>query len=322
MTMTPWTSAGALLLGALFLYLGAEGLVRGAAGLALRLGVRPLLIGLTVVAYATSAPELVVSTAAAWRGSSDIALGNVVGSNIANLGLILGLTALIAPPKSYGTMAGRELWVLALATAMVPLLLLDGSIGRIEGAALALGAVAFTWLTVRWSLRDPTNHDPMSDALAEAARGRPSARLVGLCVVGLLLLVGGGELFVRGSVSMAQLFGVSERVIGLTLVALGTSLPELAASAVAALRGHAELAIGNVVGSNIFNVLLILGAAALVKPMAGDLAVMGVDLLTLAWVTVLAFLMLRKPRVVTRAEGFLLLASYGAFLVALVLAPS
>lgn len=320
--MTPWMSSGALLLGALLLYLGAEGLVRGAAGLALRLGVRPLLIGLTVVAYGTSTPELVVSTAAAWRGSSDIALGNVVGSNIANIGFILGLTALIAPPKSDGTMAGRELWVLALGTAVLPLLLLDGSIGRIEGTVLALGAVAFTWLTVRWSRRDPASHDPVSDALAEAARGRPSARLVWLCLLGLLLLVGGGELFVRGAVSMAALFGVSERVVGLTVVAVGTSLPELAASVVAALRGHSELAIGNVVGSNIFNVLLILGAAALVKPMAGDLAVMGVDLLTLAWVTVLAILMLRKPRVMTRAEGVLLLASYGAFVAVLVLAPS
>ncbi len=317
MAMSLWTSAGASLLGALLLYVGAEGLVRGAAGLALRLGVRPLLIGLTVVAYATSTPELVVSTAAAWRGSSDIALGNVVGSNIANIGFILGLTALIAPPRSDGSMARRELWVLALGTALLPLILLDGTVGRAEGAALVLGAVAFTWLTVRWSRRTPAGHDPMSDALAEAARGRPSARLVGLSVGGLLLLIGGGELFVRGAVNLAAAFGVSERLVGLTVVAVGTSLPELAASVVAAVRGHSELAIGNVIGSSIFNGLLILGVAALVQPVAGDLTVMRVDLLALAWMTVLAMVMLRKPRVVTRAEGVLLLASYAAFLLVL-----
>lgn len=303
--------SGALLLGAFLLYFGAEWLVRGAAGLALRLGVRPLLIGLTVVSYATSAPELAVSTAAAWHGNPDIALGNVVGSNIANIGLILGLTALIAPPTTDGSMTGRELWVLAAATALVPMLLLDGLIGRPEGAALVLGAVTFTWLTVRWS-----KGRPPPDEVPEAARGT-SVRLVGIGVAGLVLLIGGGELFVRGAVGIAETLGVSARVIGLTVVAIGTSLPELAASVVAALRGHSELAIGNVIGSNIFNLLLILGAAALVQPVAGSLAVMRLDLLTLGALTAMVLVVLRKPRVLTRLEGTLLTACYGTFLVVL-----
>lgn len=311
-----WFS-GALVLGAALLYWGAEWLVRGAAGLAQRLGVRPLLIGLTVVSFATSAPELMVSVAAALRGSSDIALGNVVGSNIANIGVILGLTALIAPPRTDGSLAGRELRVLLATTAVLPLLLLDQVISRIEGAALFACACAFTWLTIRWS----TTRDVSVEEVPTVSGGS-SAKVVLVGTAGLGLLVVGGEIFVSGAVGMAETFGVSPRVIGLTIVAVGTSLPELAASTVAAVRGHSDLAIGNVVGSNIFNVFFILGAAALVRPVNGPLPQMGLDLGVLGALTVFLLFALRKPRTIGRVEGGLLLATYAGFLVALGLGSS
>jgi cation:H+ antiporter len=305
-------SLGALVLGAGLLYLGAEWLVRGAAGMALRLGVRPLLIGLTVVSYATSAPELMVSVAAALRGSSDIALANVVGSNIANLGLILGLTVLIAPPRTDGSMAGRELWVLAAATAALPLLLLDEAVGRLEGLVLVGAALAFTWLTIRWSKA----RGAAEEELPEVASGG-SGRLVAVGAVGLAMLIAGGEVFVWGAVSIAEGLGISARVIGLTVVAVGTSLPELAASLVAALRGHSDLAIGNVIGSNIFNLLLILGAAALVRPVGASLGTMALDVVALLAFTGFLLLLLRKPRTLGRLEGGVLTAGYCSFLVVL-----
>ncbi len=304
---------GALILGGAMLYFGAEWLVRGAAGLALKLGVRPLLIGLTVVSYATSAPELVVSVVAARMGDSAIALGNVVGSNIANVALILGLTALISPPRGDGTMAGRELWVLLAATVALPLTLINGWIGRFEGAALFAGAVAFTLLTLRWSKARPVDLDEVP---SEERFGKPA--LIGIGIVGLGVLVAGGQLFVNGAVEIAKVFGMNERVIGLTIVAIGTSLPELAASVVAALRGHSELALGNVVGSNIFNLLLILGVASLVHPIGSSLTAMFLDLPVLGALTLYLVLALRKPRVVTRTEGTLLTLSYVTFLGGLV----
>lgn len=304
--------SGALGLGALLLYWGAEWLVRGAAGMALRLGVRPLLIGLTVVSYATSAPELMVSVSAAYRGNSDIALANVIGSNIANLGLILGLTVLIAPPRTDGSMAGRELWVLAAATAALPLLLLDEAVGRGEGLLLVSAAIAFTWLTIRWS----KDRAPQQEELPDVASSG-SGRLVLVGTIGLGLLVAGGEVFVLGAVGIAERFGISQRVIGLTIVAIGTSLPELAASVVAAVRGHSDLAIGNVIGSNIFNLLLILGAASVVRPVGGSMTAMTFDLVVLAVLTGFLLLLLRKPRTLGRLEGGVLTAGYCSFLVAL-----
>src|SRR5690606_972536 len=189
-------------------------------------------------------------------------------------GLILGLAALIAPPRTDGSMAGRELWVLVASTAVLPFVLFNGSIGRLEGTALVLGAIGFTWLTLRWSKTRPVDLDDVPHP-----EGAGRGKLLGIGLGGLVVLIVGGELFVRGAVEFAEYFGVSTRVIGLTIVAIGTSLPELAASVVAALRGHSELALGNVIGSNIFNLLLILGAAAVVHPVTGALGAMRLDLL-------------------------------------------
>jgi cation:H+ antiporter len=309
-----------LLLGGAALYFGAEWLVRGAAGLARSFGIRPMIVGLTVVAYGTSAPELVVSCSAALEGKSALALGNVVGSNVANLGLILGVTALISPPRVEQGLIYRELPVLLLTVLAVPLLLWDGMISRVEATALVVASLAFTAFLIRSSRgkRDPSVADPDEAGELGGLSPRSRAGLAGLAVVGLVILLVGGKLFVDGAVALALALGMSERVVGLTVVAIGTSLPEMAASLVAALRGHSAIAVGNVIGSNVFNVLLILGAAGLVSPIEGSLGDLRLDLLTLAGLTALAVVFLRTERVLTRAEGGLLAAVYTAFLVLLV----
>ncbi|MCH2110582.1 MAG: calcium/sodium antiporter [Polyangiaceae bacterium] len=303
-----------LILGGAMLYFGAEWLVRGAAGMALKLGVRPLLIGLTVVSYATSAPELAVSVTAALHHESALALGNVVGSNIANIGLILGLTALISPPMSDGSLAKRELIVLLLASLALPLALLDHVFSPLEGVLFLVGSVAFTWLTIIWSRSRTIQLDevPAEEKLSKAA-------LIGIGCIGLVVLTLGGKAFVYSASNIAIELGVSDRVIGLTIVAFGTSLPELAASVVAALRGHGELAIGNVIGSNIFNILLILGVTSLVQPIEASLTELTLDLLFMGGLTLFAVLALGPRRTLSRVEGALLTLCYGGFLTILAL---
>ncbi len=316
---------GLLLLGGVLLYFGAEWLVRGAAGIARSLGVRPLVIGLTVVAYGTSAPELAVGVRAALAGKGDLAFGNAIGSNIANLGLILGATALIAPPRVDPSLIRREVPVLVAATLLVPLALLDGRLAPWEGLTFIALALTYTVHAVRSAHAVATTpaHAPEAAASAEAegeaaaAPAQSRSALATLAVLGLALLVGGGELFVRGATGLASALGVSDRVIGLTVIAVGTSLPELAASLVAALRGHSALAVGNVVGSNIFNLLLILGAAGAVRGVDVDVWASRFDLLALIGFTLFAAFALRGDRRLSRPEGALLLAGYVGFVVAL-----
>jgi cation:H+ antiporter len=310
---------GLLALGTVLLYYGAEWLIRGAAGLARAFGISPLVVGLTVVSYGTSAPELIVSVLATAEGKGAIAIGNVTGSNIANIGLILGATALIAPPRVAGSLIRREVPVMLIATVAFLLVLANGLIGRIEGFCLLAGALLFTYATLRWSKRSqPEHHD------RELAKDVPDTRgklMLGLlALLGLGTLVGGGKLFVSGAVGIALLIGMSEHVVGLTVVAIGTSLPELAASLVAALRGHSEIAVGNVVGSNIFNLLLILGTASLVRPIAFPLSAMSLDASVLVAMTLLCTLAMRRGRQIGRWEGALFLSGYVAFLIAVVVA--
>jgi cation:H+ antiporter len=310
-----------LVAGLVGLVFGADWFVRGAASLAVAVGVSPLVIGLTVVAYGTSMPELVVSGVAALDGRSAIALGNVIGSNIANVGLILGLTALLAPPTVDGTLQRRELPVFLASALVVPLLLVDGTVGRVEALALLVGAIAFTVVTAR---RQPAASAMAGDAAAEPSASPPDAngrvgllRASALTIVGLALLLGGGRLFVNAASELATRAGISERVIGITVVAVGTSLPELAASAVAALRGLSSLAIGNVVGSNIFNVLFVLGGAGLIAPVRGELALLRFDLGVMVGFSLAAAVLLRAPRRVPRVEGALLIVGYMAAMYAL-----
>lgn len=319
-----------LALGGVLLYFGAEWLVRGAARLAASFGMPQVLVGLTVVAYGTSAPELVVGLGAGFAGQSGIALGNAVGSNIANLGLILGLTALIAPCAVDPAIIRREVPVLIATSLLVPLALWDGRIARWEGVALLVLAFGYTVHMVRTTRRNAmpaassTSAEAVADIASAASGTEPDDHAPGarrraalLAITGLVLLVAGGKVFVDGAVGIARLLGLSERLIGLTIVAVGTSLPELATSLIAARRGHAGIAVGNVVGSNIFNVLLILGASSLPHPIEANLASLRADIAFLIGMTLLGALTMITDRRVSRTEGGLLVLGYLVFLAAL-----
>lgn len=316
-----------LLGGGVLLYFGAEWLVGGASGLARVLGVPQLLIGLTVVAYGTSAPEIVVGVKASLAGAPGIALGNVVGSNIANLGLILGVTTILKPARVDPALARREIPVMVLSALAVPVTLLDGVVSRLEGGLLLLSATAYTIWMVRTARRSMAAEAARSVAEIERVAdlaGAPDAaspprrgRMALTALTGLTLLVLGGSLFVDGATGLARTFGLSERLIGLTIVAVGTSLPELATSVIAAWRGHSDIAVGNVVGSNIFNVLLCLGSAALINPVSMPLVDLRFDLTALIALTLLGAISMRTARSVSRMEGAVFLCAYVAFLVVL-----
>jgi cation:H+ antiporter len=304
-----------LIAGGLLVYLGAEWFVAGASALALALRVPQLIVGLTVVAYGTSAPEAIVGIQAARAGHGAVALGNVLGSNIANIGLILGLTALVRPIRVEGSLRRRELPVLALSTLLVFGLLWDGMVARWEAGLLVVLACAYSAWMIHTSRRSGAM--PAQAAVLESmpAARAPVKRTYVLraslkATIGLLVLLAGGSWFVDGAVAIARGLGISERIVGLTIVAIGTSLPELVTSLVAARKGHADLALGNVIGSNIFNVLLCLGSAALVGRVGAPMAAIAPDLTALAFMTLLAIVYVRGPRSITRMEGALALACY------------
>ncbi len=304
MTLSLVFIAGGLLL----LYLGAEGLIRGSVALALRLGLTPLVVGLTVVAFGTSSPELVVSLQAALSGNEAIAIGNVVGSNICNIALILGLSALIRPLKVHLQLLRMDVPLMIAASALLMLMLYDGGLGRPEGALLSVFLIGYTAFNV---LNARRMQGAAPDVLAEAASppGGPAWRHGVFLFGGLGVLAGGAHLLITGAVDLAQQLGLSDAVIGLTIVALGTSLPELATSVVAAARNEGDIAVGNVVGSNVFNVLFILGLSALVHPLHTG----GVTMTDLGIMTAFALLMLPLMRTgfrLVRWEGALLLVLY------------
>ena len=315
---------GQLVVGLALLYFGAEWLVTGAAGLARSFGIKPLVIGLTVVAYGTSSPELVVGISAGLRDQGAIALGNVVGSNVANMGLILAVCALVRPTLVDRQIVRRELPVLLFATACVPLALIDGTVSNVESGALVGIAVAYSVAMVltsrRGSVEEAAHVESDAAASGLVPPSRTRAKLAGLTLLGLGLLVGGGHLLVEGAVGIARVAGMSDRIIGLTIVAIGTSLPELATSLVAAIRGHGEIAVGNVVGSNIFNVFLILGASGAVGSIDAPLRTVALDLGMLGGMTVFAAIAMTTRRKVGRFEGIVLLLGYVTFLSLLALA--
>lgn len=318
-----------LLAGGTMLYFGAEWLVGGASALALAMRIPQLLVGLTVVAYGTSMPEVIVGVEAALAGHGDVALGNVIGSNIANFGLILGVAVLVKPARVDGVLRRRELPMLLLAAAAVPLVLLDGRVWAWEGALLLAGAIVYTAWMIRAARRTPAEAEAKlaAEVTAEAAdvAGAPAQHGSRLrhgvtALVGLGVLLLGGHLFVDAAASLARAWGMSERVVGLTIVAVGTSLPELATSVIAAVKGHSDIAVGNVVGSNIFNVLLCLGAASIAGSVGAPLSALRVDVGTLLAMTVVGCIFLRTERRMPRWEGGVLLAGYVAFLAYLVIA--
>ena len=311
---TGWFTDVLALVGGLALLVGAAHvLVRGAAALALRFGLSPLVVGLTVVAFGTSAPELVVSVQAALAGAGGIAVGNVVGSNVANVGLILGVAALVRPFLSDPSVLRRDLPALLAATVAGAAVLWDRAVTRPEGALLVAGLVAY----LAWSVREARRQRAAADPGLPRPDG-PAWRDAAFVVVGLAGLVVGADWFVGGAVGLAEAAGVSNAVIGLTVVALGTSLPELATSVVAALRGESAIAVGNVIGSNLFNVLGILGVGALVRPLVAP-GLEAVDLAVMAAFTAALVPLLWTGGRLVRAEAALLAAGYVGYVGYLVL---
>jgi len=302
-----------LLVGLVVLTVGAELLVRGSSALALRLGLSPLVVGLTVVAFGTSAPELVVSVQAAQRGSAAIAVANVIGSNLCNLALILGLCALARPLTANHAVIRREVPLLIAATLGASLLLLDHTLGRFEGALLLGCLIALTVTTLRRARQET---DQSYDHRPTRSPRLPLALL--LTAGGLGLMVMGSDQFVDGAIIIARELGWSEKLIGLTIVAIGTSLPELAASFVAVLKGENDVAIGNVVGSSIFNLLGILGVTGLVQAIhLPELSLL--DLGVLTGVTISVLPLVSSGGRITRAEGAGLLVVYFAYVTAALL---
>jgi cation:H+ antiporter len=305
--------------GLLMLYYGADYLVAGSSRLALSFGVRPLVVGLTVVAFATSMPELMVSLLAAARGSSSMAAGNIVGSNIANIGLILGVAALIGPIVVARSTLVRELPMMVAASIGVYLLALDGEIAFVNGLMLFLSLLAFLGycvLTAR-SLPVPVEGD-VEQAVIDASVGRGKNTV--LVLLGMLGLALGAELMVRGAVMIATLLGVSELIIGLSVVAVGTSLPELAASVMSAWKGEMDISVGNVIGSNIFNVLFVLGVCPMLKPITIEPRLLTLDfpVMLMFCALLIGLLTLMRPRLLLdRKRGMLLLGAYLVFVVGL-----
>lgn len=295
---------------------GAEALVRGASGLAARFGIPPLVIGLTVVAYGTSAPEMAIGAASALRGQSDLAFGNAVGSNLFNILFVLGLSAAIRPLVVTRQLLRLDVPVMIGVTILAFLLALDGAIGRFEGAALLLGTVGYTVLLLRLARRGPA---PRPSNVSEAPQSLAVQAL--LVVAGLGALVLGSRWLVAGAVAVARWLGLSELVIGLTIIAAGTSLPEVASSVVATLRGEREIAVGNVVGSNIFNLLAVLGLAAAVAPdgIAVAPAALRFDLPILLAASLACLPVFFTDGRIDRWEGFLFLGTYLAYNAYLVL---
>lgn len=301
--------------GTAFLYYGADFLVKGGVSIATRFGVSALVIGLTLVAFATSAPELVVSVQAALAGSSDISIGNVIGSNICNIALILGLSAVIAPLSVHSKVLRFDLPVMTAVTlAMAAIGLLLGGFNRLTGAVFFAGLLAYIARNIRLEKRDGSG-DAETEIREEVENSRkyPLWLAAAFVIGGAAALVLGGKFIVDGAVGLGRMAHLSEAVIGLTIVAVGTSLPELATSLVAAARGEQDIAVGNVVGSNLFNMLGIMGIAPMIRPVSAA-GITPVDWGMLLVSTLLLVPFMHTGRKVVRREGAVLLALYCAYI--------
>ncbi len=301
-----------VIVGVVLLYAGGEVLVRSASSLAARLGVRPMVIGLTVVAFGTSAPELAASLTAALSGTPEIAIGNVVGSNIANVGLILGLTAMVYPLVTGGRFVRREVPLMLAVTALLMPVLWGGAVLRWEGAFLLILLAGFLWLITR------TGSAVLDEASATPRAHVPAWLGVLGTAVGVALLWFGARSLIGGAVTIATSLGIPQRVIGLTLVAVGTSLPELASSMVAAMRRETDIILGNIVGSNVFNLLAVLGTTALVRPIRFDGAGATLDVVVMALFSVALLPLMWRGERLGRAAGVFLLVGYVVYILTLV----
>ena len=321
------TNLIAFAVGLLLLYYGAGWLVSGSSALARSMGLAPLVIGLTVVAFGTSAPELVVSLVSAVKGKSMIALGNVVGSNICNIALVLGLTAVFQPVKTNRAVIVRDIPLMLIISAGLLSLSLNSMISRIEGVVLFGGIVAYTWFNYKVALQvkrtlpqknDTEIHKPPSESGLVKKRWFQIVLIVG----GIASVVFGADLLVDAAVSMMAKLGVSEKFVGLTVVAFGTSVPELATSVVAAMKKEMDISLGNLVGSNVFNLLSVVGATAIVRPITIADGFIGsglvFDYLVMMAVSALPWLLMRRDLTLSRRNGLFLLACYGCYIVFLI----
>ncbi len=308
-----WIQLLAVAAGFGLLVWGADRFVTGAAGTARNLGVSPLIIGLTIVGFGTSAPEILVSALAAWQGNPGLAVGNAIGSNITNIALILGATALVTPLTVHSGAIRREFPVLIATTLIAYLLLSDGVLGFGDGLMLLLGlAVLLIWM-VYLGLTSRELDPMVAEYEAEVPTDLSLGRSLLWLLAGLVVLLVGSRLLVWGAVGIAQLLGVSDLIIGLTIVALGTSLPELAASVASALKNEHDIAIGNVIGSNMFNLLAVLGLPGIIQPGRIEEVVLTRDFPVMAGFTVALLMMAYGFRTwgrINRPEGGLLLAGY------------
>ena len=310
-------SSLAVIAGFVLLVWGADRFVAGASATARNLGVSPLIIGLTIVGFGTSAPEMLVSAVAAWQGNPAMGVGNALGSNITNIGLVLGVTALLAPMAVHSITLKREFPVLILIMALVLLLLLDRQLGLLDGLLLLLGTFLLMGWMVYLGMRE-RNGDPMESEYADEIPAQmPMKRAIGWLIAGGVILLLSSRILVWGAVNIAEWFGVSDLIIGLTIIAIGTSLPELAASVMSALKGEHDIAIGNVLGSNMFNLLAVMAMPGLIAPSVLGAEVLYRDFAIMTGLTLMLLVMsygFRGPGRINRLEGATLLIAYLGYL--------
>ncbi len=309
-----WSSILAVIAGFALLVWGADRFVVGASATARNLGVSPLIIGLTIVGFGTSAPEMLVSAIAAGSGNPNMGIGNALGSNITNIGLVLGITALITPLAVHSETLKREFPILFAIMVVSLLLLVDSEMSRIDGIILLTGMGIMIYWMVSLGLRDRKQGDPMeSEFIDEIPAHMPMKLALFWLILGMVVLLVSSRMLVWGSVNIAQWLGVSDLIIGLTIIAIGTSLPELAASVMSALKGEHDIAVGNVLGSNMFNLLAVLGLPGLIMPTTTPAELLTRDFPAMIGLSIALFAMgygFLRPGHITRTEGALLLSGY------------
>ena len=305
------TSVTLLVLSLFALYIGAGWLVKGSTEIALKAKISNLVIGLTIVAFGTSAPELVVSLNASLSGQGDIAVGNIIGSNIFNIAAILGISAAIQPLQAKRQLTRLDIPILIVSTDVFPLLFCNGVLGRLEGSFFLAGIIIYTVFSLYYSRKHEKKVEEQIGELEK--QPEPWYKDVLYIVGGLVILIFASNLLVNNAVSIAQELGVSEAAIGLTIVAAGTSMPELATSVVSALKKNPDIAIGNIVGSNLFNILAIAGTSSVVSPIAAK-NVNYVDLLVMLGLTLLLLPLVKSGQKISRAEGWALILVYLCYL--------
>ena len=296
-------------LGIALLYLGSEWMVKGAASLALSLSIRPIIVGLTVVAFATSAPELLVSLIAAVKGFSGVSLGNILGSNVANIGLVLGASALVRSLAVDKKLVRREIPFMIGVSGLFWLICLDGWIGRVDGAVLLAGLAFFLILGIMTAKKSENTKDEVP-----AQKRKKVFWYIFLILIGMVGLIVGAHLLVNSAIFIARQLGLSEVFIGLSIVAVGTSLPELATSVVAGARGESDISIGNVVGSNVFNVCMVIGTVGLFNPMSVDMRLMRFEFPAMFLLSLILLVFARTGFTLSRVEGLFFILSFFLFI--------